>query len=441
MQTAKMNDKRVINGWAFFDWANSAYFLVIATAIFPPYYNAVLSGGVSVFGDQVPAAALFSYAVSGAYIILALLSPLLSGIADYSGRRKYFMRVFTTIGALSCISLFLFTDEKMAWLGTSGFMISTVGAAGALVFYDSYLPQIVTEDMMDSVSARGYAYGYIGSVLLLIVCLAIIQYQDALGITNATIPPRIAFVMVGLWWLGFAQITFRRLPPDLRIRGANALRKGISELVSVWHQVKKRRDILGFLAAYFFYNAGVLTVIYVATIFAREELHFGQTELILTVLLLQLVAIGGAYLFARFSGHYGNKATLITMVLIWIVICIGAYFVTTTMQFYFLAGLVGMVLGGIQSLSRSTYGKLLDRMTQDLASYFSFYDVLTKVSLVLGTFLFGLVIHITGNMRNSVLVLSALFVISLVILAFVDLRSTMAERQDNESPKATTTEY
>lgn len=417
-----LNDKKVINGWALFDWANSAYFLVIATAVFPTYFTNVSPKVIHFAGLEIPGSALFTYAVSFAYVILAFVSPILSGIADYSGRRKFFMRLFTTMGALSCICLFFFDRPELVWVGTIAFIISSIGAAGALVFYDSYLPQIASDDMMDKVSAKGFAYGYIGSVLLLIVCLILIIFHESLGISNATLPSRLGFVMVGLWWLGFSQITFKRLPPDRPGQGTFLLTKGFRELVKVWHKLKERADILRFLASFFFYNAGVQTVIYVATIFADAELHFSRDELIGTVLLLQLVAIGGAYLFAAVSTRFGNKTSLLTMITIWIVICLGAYFVQEKLQFYLLAGLVGMVLGGIQSQSRSTYGKLLEHMTDDLASYFSFYDVLYKISLVIGTFLFGFTNQLTGNMRSSVLVLSALFIISFVILATVDMR-------------------
>jgi len=421
LQAPILNDKKVINGWALFDWANSAYFLVIATAVFPTYYTAVTSDTVRVFGHAVPNTALFSYAVSVSYIIVAFLSPLLSGIADYSGRRKYFMRMFTTIGSLACITLFFFSDSSLVWLGSIAFAISTVGAAGSQVFYDSYLPQIASEDMMDKVSAKGFSYGYTGSVLLLIFCLVMIKKPEFFGITSATLPSRISFVLVGLWWLGFAQITFRRLPADHPAKGGHVLGRGFHELLNVWNKLKHRGDILRFLISFFFYSAGVQTVIYLATIFAEEELHFEKSKLILTVLLLQVVAILGALLFARVSKAFGNKVSLLTMITIWILICLGAYFVNSDLQFYVLAAFVGTVLGGIQSLSRSTYAKLLEGMTDDLASYFSFSDVLNKLSLVLGTFLFGLVTQITGNMRSSVLVLSVLFIISFVVLSTVDM--------------------
>ncbi len=424
-----LNNKRVITGWALFDWANSAYFLVIATAIFPIYYTSVTDDTVRIAGSEIPSSAVFSYAVSFSYIVLALLSPLLSGIADYSGRRKYFMRMFTTIGALSCMILFFFQDATLVWLGTSAFILSTIGAAGSIVFYDSYLPEIASEDMMDKVSARGFAYGYAGSVLLLIFCLLMINNPGLFGITSATLPSRISFALVGIWWLGFSQITFHRLPADIRIKSSQILGKGFQELIIVWHKLKERKDIMRFLAAFFFWSAGVQTVIYLATIFAQEELAFETSQLILTVLILQIVAILGAYLFAKVSRAFGNKVALISMVIIWIMICVGAYFVKEQIQFFVLAGFVGMVLGGIQSLSRSTYAKLLENMTTDLASYFSFFDVLSKLSLVVGAFLFGLATHITGSMRASVLVLSALFIISLIILITVNMDRMQGKRQ------------
>lgn len=419
---AVLNNKRIINGWAIFDWANSAYFLVIATAIFPIYYTSVTDDTIRLLGNNVPSSALFSYAVSFAYVVLAFLTPFLSGIADYSGRRKYFMRMFTTVGALSCMTLFFFQDATLVWLGTCAFILSTIGAAGSIVFYDSYLPQIASEDMMDKVSARGFAFGYAGSVLLLIFCLFMINKPEFFGITSATLPSRISFALVGIWWLGFSQITFRRLPADLQISGPQVLGKGFQELRNVWNKLKTRKDILLFLVAFFFYIAGVQTVIYLATIFAQEELGFETSQLILTVLILQIVAILGAYLFARISKAFGNKLSLASMIIIWILICIGAYFVVAHSHFYILAGMVGMVLGGIQSLSRSTYAKLLEDMTDDLASYFSFYDVLNKLSLVMGAFIFGFVTHLTGSMRMSVLAFSLLFIISLIVLLGVDMK-------------------
>ena len=417
----QLNDKRIINGWAYFDWANSAYYLVISTAIFPIYFSNVANEEIKIFGGTISNSALYSFSVSAAYILIALVSPLLSGIADYSGRRMYFLRSFTMIGAIGCIALFFFSSPETMWIGTTAFILGTIGAAGGLVFYDSYLPIIATEDQYDKVSARGYAYGYIGSVLLLIFCLLMIQKPEWFGISNPTLPSRISFVLVGLWWLGFSQITFSRLPKDVPTPpGDNLFKRGWHELALVWQKIRHDKDTIRFLLAYFFYIAGVHTVIYLASLFAGQELGFQDTELIITILLLQIVAIPGALMFAALSKKKGNKFALLVQLVIWVVICTGAYATTEKWQFFVIAALVGIVLGGIQALSRSTYAKLLENRTEDLTSFFSFYDVLSKMAIVSGTFIFGLVNSITGSMRYSVLMLIVFFVLGFIILNTVN---------------------
>lgn len=417
----ELNDKRTINGWAFFDWANSAYYLVISTAIFPIYFSNVANAQVKFLGGSISSSAVYSFSVTLAYILITLVSPLLSGIADYSGRRMYFLKSFTLVGAIGCIGLFFFNSPQTMWIGTAAFILGTIGAAGGLVFYDSYLPIIATEDQYDRVSAKGYAYGYIGSVLLLIFCLGMIQKPEWFGISSPTLPSRISFVLVGLWWFGFAQITFQRLPKDERISDVrHLLNKGWQELVLVWHKIKVDTHIKRYLISYFFYIAGVHTVIYMASIFASQELGFGGTELILTILLLQLIAIPGALLFARISKWKGNKFSLLIQIVIWILICAGAYATTEKWQFFSIAGFVGLVLGGIQSLSRATYAKLLEGRKDDPTSFFSFYDIISKLAIVSGTFTFGLVNSITGNMRNSVLMLVLFFIMGFILLMTVD---------------------
>jgi UMF1 family MFS transporter len=415
-----LNDKRVINGWAFLDWANSAYYLVISTAIFPIYYLANTETNVPFLGGTIENTSLHSFSVTAAYLVLALISPLLSGIADYAGRRMFFLRMFTMLGALGCIALFLFQNQATIWIGLIAFMLGTIGAAGGLVFYDSYLPMIASEDQYDKVSARGYAYGYVGSILLLIVCLVLINQSALFGI-DAGLASRISFVMVGVWWLIFSQITFRRLPKDNRIRMQdNLLTRGWHELMQVWKIIKADKSVKTYLVAYFFFIAGVQTVIYLASSFATDVLNFESNELIITILLLQVIAAPGAILSAVLSKRKGNKYSLMIQLYVWLAICIGAYLTTEKWQFFLIAAFVGLVLGGIQSLSRSTYAKLLENRTEDLTSFFSFYDILTKISIASGTFLFGLVNAITGDMRNSVLVLAVFFVVGILLLRGVD---------------------
>lgn len=417
------NNRRTINAWAFFDWANSAYALVITVAIFPGYFLAMTNDTVSILGYRMSDSTLYAWSISLAYLIIAALSPLLSGIADYGGHKKKFMRFFTMLGALACISLLFFTGMKTLWVGVLGFILATIGFAGGIVFYNSYLPLIATEDRYDDVSARGFSYGFIGSVILLIVNLIVITYYGWFGFSDGLKAVPTAFVMVGLWWIGFSQIPLRRLPADqVAISQKNLVSKGYEELGKVWQTLRRDRNTLAFLAAFFCYNAGVQTVLFLAATFADKELHFSSSGLIVLVLILQIVAIGGAWLSARLSRKKGNKFSIMAMLLIWTAICIVGYFVQTGLDFYLLAVGVGLVMGGIQALSRATYAKFLPENTPDTASYFSFYDVMDKVSTVAGTFLFGIVEVLTGGMRNSVLSLAVFFVISLIILATVTVR-------------------
>jgi UMF1 family MFS transporter len=411
-----LNDPATIRAWVFFDWANSAFALVITVAIFPAYYIAVTEDQVSFLGLSLSNSALYAYAISTAYLIIASLSPLLSGMADYGGKKKTFLKLFTYLGGLSCLSLFFFRESHQVFLGTGAFMLGMIGFAGGLVFYNAYLPEIATEDRFDRVSARGYAYGYVGSVLLLLVNLALIQFHEPLGLGEG-LATRLAFLMVGLWWLGFSIIPFRRLPDQDAARpDTDLLARGVAELKGVWRTARRMRNLKRFLYSFFCYSAGVQTVLFLAATFAEKEMAFETAELIAVILLLQVLAIGGAYLFARLSDLRGNKFSLLCMLLIWTGICLTGYFVRTSLQFYALAATVGLVMGGIQSLSRSTYSKLLPENTEDTASFFSFYEVLEKVAIVLGTFCFGLMDQLTGSMRTSILLLAFFFLLGLSIL-------------------------
>lgn len=421
----ELNNKKTINGWAIYDWANSVYFLVISTAIFPAYFIAITHDSTELFGMSISNSSIYSFAVAFSYLLIVVFTPLLSGIADYGGNRLYFLKFFTYLGSISCIALSLFGGPEDLWIGLSAFILATIGASGGLVFYNAYLPEIVTEDLYDWISARGYAFGYVGSVILLVLILVISLNPTWFALPEeSNLPFRIGFILVGLWWMGFAQITFRRLPQtEGKDFSMKLIRKGNEEILKVFRELRKDRNLKRFLAAILFYNAGVQTVIYLASIFAKQELKFGTNELIIIILLLQLLAILGAYLFAQISEWQGNKRSLIYMVVIWIAITVLAYVVTNKIQFYLIAGLVGLVMGGIQSLSRSSYSKLVDEHKNDLTSYFSFYDIVFKLSIIIGTFLFGVVNQVMGGLRPSVLALSILFLIGLVLLFTVRIES------------------
>lgn len=415
--------KKLHNAWAMYDWGNSAYNLVITSTIFPAYYIAITTDAtkvpadkVSFFGLEITNTVLQDYTLSIAYLIIALISPILSSIADYRGNKKRYMRFFTYVGAIACSGLFLFTKDNIE-TGIILFGLAAIGYCGSLVFYNAYLPEIAEEHERDRVSAKGFAYGYVGSVLLQIVCLVFVLSPDTFGM-DAGSASRFSFLLVGLWWFAWAQIPLRKLPkgqPLEQHAEFSVLTNGFHELKKVWQQVKQMPVLRTYLGAFFFYSMGVQTVMLAAAAFGAKELNLKTDQLITTILIIQLVAIGGAYIMARLSERFGNLKVLIGVVLIWIGICIYAYFIQTVMQFYIIATFVGLVMGGIQSLSRSTYSKLMPE-TKDTASFFSFYDVTEKLAIVIGLFSFGFIEHMTGSMRKSVLAVLVFFVIGGIIL-------------------------
>ena len=412
--------KKVINGWAMYDWANSTYSLVVTSTLFPAYYTAMAPEHVTVFGRSFERTPLASYAIALSFLIIAILSPVLSSIADYKGNKKSFMKFFCYLGSAACAGMFFFTHDNVLF-GLFLSIVASVGYCGSIVFYNAYLPEIAAEEDQDKISARGFAMGYIGSVILMIICLALVQLDKPLNLGLGDLAVRLSFVMVGLWWAGFAQITFNRLPPS-KVSNQhpehNILTNGFYELKKVWGQLQHFPMLKRFLRSFFFYNMGVQTVMYMATYFAADEVKMESTQLIITILIIQVVAILGAWLFSLLSKATNNIFALAVLVVGWVGICIAAYFTKTPMQFYFLAFSVGMVMGGIQSMSRSTYSKLLPETT-DSASYFSFYDVCDKIGTVIGTLSFGFVAEAFGGMRNSVLALMAYFIVGFILLMFV----------------------
>lgn len=419
------NNQKVVRAWCMYDWANSVYSLVITSAIFPVYYKSVAVEGngdwVHFLGFTVKSAVLYSYALSFSFLLVALMLPLLSGVADYSGKKKSFMKVFVAIGSLACIGLFFFKDIGDLEWGIFCMIAANMGYSGSLVFYDAFLPEIVSVDRYDSTSAKGYSMGYYGSVLLMILCLLLINYHPDFGFPNEGSAVRFTFVLVGIWWIGFSTIPFFYLPenPYGKNPSGKIWSNGYRALIKVWHSVKVSPDLKRYLTSFFFFNMGVQTVMYLAVLFGTDVLHLSSSKLIITILIIQLVASAGAWASARISMASGNKRVMLGMIGIWIAICVGAYFIAGEFQFYALAFVVGMVMGGIQSLARATYAKLIPATSVDHASYFSFYDVTYNISIVLGTFSFGLVNQLTGSMRNSALVLAVYFMIAMVFLLLV----------------------
>lgn len=423
MQTAP---KKVINGWAMYDWANSVYNLVITSTIFPAYYEAVTGDGneattidkIKIGNFEFSNTALYNYILGIAFVVVAILSPILSSVADYRGNKKQFLRFFCTMGSIACASMYFFDKDHITG-GLASVIIACIGFWSSLVFYNSYLPEIAAPEDRDRISAKGFMMGYIGSVLLQLICFVFVLKPDLFGITVGK-ASQISFLLVGIWWMGFGWMAIGRLPAGKGVKGThtkNLLTQGYKELHKVWLELKTQPTLKRFLTAFFFYNMGVQTVMLAATLYGKSELNIPTTNLILAILIIQIVAIPGANLMAKLASTWGNFNTLMIAVVIWIGGCIMGYYLprNSVMPFYTLAVVVGFVMGGIQSVSRSTYSKLMPE-THDTTSYFSFYDVTEKIAIVIGMFSFGYINELTGSQRNSVLALTIFFIIGFILL-------------------------
>lgn len=426
--------KKLLNAWAFYDWANSVYSLVISSAVFPIFYGALfrIAGieKVTIFGGEIARAPLISYTTSLAFVFIAIITPLISGVADYLGNKKVFMKFFCYLGGLSCIGLYWFSLENI-YFGLVCYFFGLVGFWVSFAINNSYLPDVAFPKQQDAISAKGFTLGYIGSVVLLVFNLAMVMKPDFFGITTdesgaAEIKAmKYSFVTVGIWWILFAQYSFYYLPKGYKKEGerTNIVLNGFKELKQVWHQLGGQVKLKRYLGAFFVYSMAVQTVMLIATYFGEEEIAWGTdsertTGLIISILVIQLVAILGATVTASASEKFGNIKTLIVVNGLWVAICIYAYFVITPTDFYIAAGCVGLVMGGIQALSRSTYSKFLPDTT-DTTSFFSFYDVAEKIGIIIGTFLYGAIAQRTGSMRSSIIFLGVFFLIGMILLVRV----------------------
>lgn len=424
---------KLLNAWAFYDWANSVYSLVIASAVFPIYYELIFKNNgrdyALFFGQKVKATAMISFVTAFAFMWVAFLSPILSGIADYLGNKKAFLRFFCYMGGLSCIGLYWFDIQNL----TTGYVFYFFGLIGfwsSLVFYNSYLPDIAFPEQQDKVSARGFSMGYIGSTILLIINLAMVMFPKTFGVPSAEQAMKISFVMVGIWWIGFSHITYYFLPKgrkELKPITKKVIFDGFHEIKEVWKQLTLNLSLKKYLYSYFVFIMAVQTVMLVATYFGATEIAWKTpsqktTGLIISILVIQLVAVVGAIITSRLSAKFGNIKTLIGLNAFWFLLCVFAYFVTEPVEFYSIAGFVGLVMGGIQSLARSTYSKLLPE-TEDTASFFSFYDVTEKVGIVIGMTIYGTIDMVTGSMRNAIVFLGLFFLIGMLLLMRVPKNS------------------
>lgn len=425
MQQLQKGDSKLLNAWAFYDWANSVYALVISSTIFPLYYGALFRQKnieeIVLFGFSIRSEALISYVTALGFLIIAFISPLLSGIADYLGNKKFFLKLFCYVGAISCMSLYFFSiDDEMVVLSLVSYLLALIGFWGSLVFYNSYLPDIAHKEQQDKISAKGFSLGYVGSVVLLLICLAMVM---SVADDQKLQMMQYSFLLVGIWWLGFSQYTYYYLPNNKNENKLhkNVLFNGFKELRKVWQQIKELKSLRRYLGAFFVYSMAVQTIMIIAAYFGEKEVQWGSDSkrtmgLIISILLIQLIAVLGAWLTSKLVAKYGNIVVLIGLNFSWILICTYAYFVITPNDFYIAAAFVGLVMGGIQSLSRSTYSKFIPEDTKDTTSFFSFYDVAEKIGIVIGMFTYGYIADVTGKIQNAILFLILFFVIGLLLL-------------------------
>lgn len=423
MEPLKKGSKKLLNAWAFYDWANSVYTLTIASSIFPIFYSALFLSeikNVSAFGFEFKSTALITSVTAFTFLVVAFMSPILSGIADYVGNKKHFLKFFCYLGGLGCIGLYWFNLDHI-YLSLLFYFMGLIGYWGSLVFYNSYLPDIAFPEQQDKISAKGFSMGYIGSVILLLVNLGMVMSQND-GVDKMQMM-RYSFLTVGFWWILFSQYSFYFLPKGTssghKVTSAVVF-NGLKELRLVWKQLKQDLRLKRYLYAFFVFSMAVQTIMLVAVYFGEEEIAWGDdsaktTGLITSILVIQIVAVFGAILTSRASSRYGNIKTLIAVNFIWMGLCFYAFFMETPVQFYIAASCVGLVMGGIQSLARSTYSKFLPE-TEDTTSYFSFYDVAEKIGIVIGMGIFATIDQITGSMRNAILFLFVFFLAGIFML-------------------------
>lgn len=444
MKQLEKGSKKLLNAWAFYDWANSVYTLTIVSTIFPIFYgtlNFVNEDKVNAFGFELKNTALITFVTAFSFVLVAFISPLLSGIADYIGNKKAFMKFFCYLGSLGCIGLYWFSLDYI-YLSLLFYIFGLIGFWGSLVYYNSYLPDIAYEEQQDKVSAKGFSMGYLGSVLLLLFNLGMVMKPEWFGFDVGTteserneasiLAMRSTFITVGLWWIIFSQYTFYMLPKGVS-NGHKVTKKvvmnGFRELKKVIDGLTHNLRLKRYLRAFFVYSMAVQTIMLVAAYFGVKEIEWGgESEktigMIVSILVIQILAIFGAILTSRASARFGNITTLIAINFIWMVLCCYAYFMATPTEFYIAAAMVGLVMGGIQALSRSTYSKFLPE-TKDTTSYFSFYDVTEKIGIVIGMVIYGAIDQITGSMRNAIMFLLLFFLVGVILLFKVPKENTV----------------
>ena len=430
------NDRKTIFGWCMYDWANSAYITTAAVALLPNYFAQAVVGkaGVDIFGMNMSATALWGFMLGGAAFLVFLFAPVLGAIADFSSGKRRFLASFAYMGSLFATMLY-FCKSGDVGLTIALFMGTQVCFVAGNVFYDAFLPQIASEDKLDSVSAKGYAFGYVGGSLQFAIALGLVAMQKTPE--DQAMAARIGMAMTGIWWAGWTLLTMKylkevKIPYELpeayrdRPKSLAYLALGISRTVATAKRVGRFKHLTLFLVAYMIYNDGIHTVTSMATIYGTEELRLSTTALMVTLLLVQVVAIGGALVFSRIANRIGAKHAVMCALVLWSGVVTYGYFIHTATEFFVLGIIVGVVLGGTQALSRSFYGAMIPE--QASAEFYGFYSVFSKFSSIWGPVTFGFIKQITGSARLAIISLMIFFIVGLILLGFVDEEKAKADK-------------
>jgi MFS transporter, UMF1 family len=427
-----------LRAWAMYDWAVSGLQTVIVTAVFPIYFVKVVAADLPGSG----AVQQIARANAVALTIVALLSPLLGAVADYSASKKRFLAVFTVLGACATASMFSVDRGEMT-LASTLFILALIGGAGCMVFYEGILPHIARPDEMDRVSTAGYALGYLGGGLLLAINLAWIQKPEWFGLGGGTLPVRLAFVSVAIWWIIFAIPLFRGVKEPPRVletdeaSDASPVRSAFRRVRETMRELRVYRNAFLMLVAFLVYNDGIQTIIKMATAYGTE-IGIDEKAMIGAVVILQFVGVPFAFLFGRLAARIGPKPAIFAGLAVYVVISVLGYFMRTATHFLILAGLVGMVQGGTQALSRSLFASMIP--PHKSGEFFGFYSVFEKFAGIFGPLLFDLSITVSGSSRAAILSVVVFFAIGALLLARVDVSAgrQMARRREAELTGALT---
>ncbi len=435
-----INDKREVRGWMLYDWANSAFSTTVVTVFLGPYLTGLIeaqvgkNGTFTLLGIPIAAGSFFPYCVSLSVLLQVFVLPILGAIADYSNFKKRMMLFCAAVGAISTIGLFFITGSMFVWGGVL-FIIANVAFGASIVFYNAFLPDIASEDLRDKVSSRGWALGYAGDGLLLLINLIFYILMDKAG--QGALAARINLASAGVWWLAFGYISISRLHErgahHQLPAGENYVSIGFKQLGHTLREIRKYPMTLRYLLAYLLYNDGIQTVIVVSATFGQQELNMSLSDLSLLILMVQIVGIFGALGFGRLAERLGAKRTIVITLIVWAGVSIWAKLsLNSVAEFWVLGVVIALVLGGSQALSRSLYSQMIPRAQE--AEFFSFYEISDKGTSWIGPFLFGFVSQVSNSMRTALFSLIVLFVGGLALLLIVNVPRAIREA-GNEVPE------